>query len=197
MTYVLTKDIILQLQQLAKLSYERGGYISFKDRTRPKIIIESKKGTKRGYEPLLRNLSVRNVIRFHTHPDTSMETPPSDQDYIQTCKDYVQRGDGIPYHMVVCPRSLFLLEIAPDDLQKLDVFIQANRSLSGVKRKEMFLNTSLLMDIENKAKKMIKYQTCLDEETKKKCVKNYIKNIRQKCNIPITWYNVSRVVLHP
>lgn len=160
----------------------------------PKVVIEQQKGTKRGYEPRQRNLSVRNVLRFHTHPDKSMETPPSDQDYVQTCKDYIQRADDIPYHLVVCPDSLFLLEIPTDVRRELDTFIKATRSKSGVQRKMNFMETQLFRNIEAIADKMIKYQECFDDDTKEKCVRNYIENIRTNCGVHITWYNVARVV---
>lgn len=194
MRYVLTKEMIQKLQSLARFSHERGGHIILNG-GKPKIVIESQKGTRRGYEPQQRNLSVRHVLRFHTHPDKSMETPPSDQDYVQTCKDYVQRADGIPYHLVVCPGSLFLLEIPKDDLKELDKFIAKNRSKSGVKRKMDFMDTPLFDKISKKADKMIKFQECFDDETKEQCVRNYIKNIRKACGVPITWINVCRVEL--
>jgi len=195
MKYVLTKEIIQQLQALTKLPYERGGYIILNGSAEPKVVIEKQKGTKRGYEPSQRNLSVRNALRFHTHPDKSMETPPSDQDYVQTCKDYVQRGDDIPYHLVVCPDSIFILEIPNDVRRKLDNYIKKNRSKSGVKRKVDFMETPIFSSIEKCADKMIKYQECFDDESKDKCVKRYIKNIRERCGVPITWYNVERVTL--
>jgi hypothetical protein len=184
--------MIHKLIHLAQLPHERGGYILLKG-DRPKLVIEATRGTKRSYQPTQHNLSVRHVLRFHTHPDKTMETPPSDQDYVQTCKDYVQRGDGIPYHLVVCPSSFFLLEIPKHVRKQLDEFIAANTHKSGVDRKMVFMDTPLFESIERVADKMVKYQECYDDETRDRCVRKYIRNIHRACGVPITWINVSKV----
>lgn len=187
---VLSPEICDALHDIGVKSGEKrreyGGYVSLK--TFRIVCEEGLPGTNHNtYIPSQRSLSIRNVIRFHSHPSTDFQTPPSYQDLIQICKDYVQRNDGVPAHIVITPAAFFLVEIPKQILVHLDDFIAKHKRLSGRKRKAAFLSTDFFnKKLEPYCNRMERYQTC-DKMYNHDCVRRFLKTIKDKFGVSIVY----------
>lgn len=182
-----TCDVLHKIGQKSGRDHrELGGYVSL---VTSKIVCEEGlPGTNHNtYIPSQRSLSIRNVIRFHSHPSVDFQTPPSYQDLIQICKDYVQRNDGVPAHIVITPAAFFIVEIPKQILSHLDAFIASHKRLSGIKRKAAFISSDFfLKKLEPYCGRMEKYQTC-EKMYNHECVRRFLKTVKDKFGVSIVY----------
>ena len=170
----------------AKENREYGGYVSLKDF---RVSLEKgKPGTNHNtYIPSQRSLSIRNVLRYHSHPATDFQTPPSYQDLLQICKDYVQRNDGVPCHLVITPKAFFILYIPKQILYHLDDFNGEHKRMSGAVRKESFVRSEFFRKhLEPFCKQLKKYQTC-GGSYDHACVRKFLKTLDDKYGVKIIY----------
>jgi len=132
------------------------------------------------------SLARRNVLRFHCHPLTTFQTPPSYHDLIQTCKDYVQRNDGVAQHLVVTPAAFFVMAIPPKILFQLELFIAPRVRLSGVKRKDEFVKSDLFAAIVAFCEKIEAFQKC-HHSYNEACVQRFLGEMKSKFDFPIDY----------
>lgn len=166
-------------QKSSEWCRELGGYVRLDN-----MKIEWERGLpgtgKASFVPSEASLSKRNVIRFHCHPLRSFETPPSYQDLVQLCKDYVQHHDGIIEHIIITPEGFYLMCIPSKIVHYLDRFISAlppRSRASGIKRKRAFMTSRLFTAIERFCKKIKKYQEC--DEFDHTCIRAFIKSMKE------------------
>ena len=168
----LSSDLFEQLQQIAKLhSIEMGGFIKQDGRF---FLDKNAKSGKTHFLPSHKHRFKKGVIHFHTHPDKTFQTPPSDHDFIQMCFDYEIRDDSLPYHVVVCPHSTFVMAVPPLIRKQLDSGNETTRSEGRKKVIEI-------------AKKMKKFHVCYGKESNKKCVQRFIKKMDVEFGLKIAW----------
>lgn len=136
--------------------------------------------------PSQASLARRNVLRFHCHPLTTFQTPPSYHDLIQTCKDYVQRNDGVAQHLVITPAAFFIMSIPPKILFQLELFIAPRVRLSGVKRKDEFVRSELFDAIVAFCEKIKTYQKC-HPSYNEACVQKFIAAMKNDFDFPIDY----------
>lgn len=148
---------------------------------------------KASFVPSETALAKRNVVRFHCHPVKSFQTPPSYQDLLQLCKDYVQHHDGIIEHIIVTPEGFFLMCIPSKVVLHLDRFIASLPSRargSGVKRKTAFVESRLYRALERFCKQIKAYQQC--DTFNHTCVKSFIKAMRDNFGLPLQYKKFRR-----
>jgi len=136
------------------------------------------------------SLSRRNVIRFHCHPMKTFQTPPSYQDLIQLTKDYVQRNDGVLQHLVVTPGGFFIMNIPDKILFQLELFIAPRVLMSGVKRKQEFVESELFTAIVTFCEQIEAYQKC-HHGYNEACVERFLNDMKSKFGFPITYRKFS------
>lgn len=136
--------------------------------------------------PSKASLARRNVLRFHCHPLTTFQTPPSYHDLIQLCKDYVQRNDGVAQHLVVTPEAFFIMTIPPKILFQLELFIAPRVRFSGVKRKEEFVESDLFDAIVTFCEQIEAYQKC-QASYNEACVLRFLGEMKSKFDFPIDY----------
>lgn len=139
------------------------------------------------YIPSEASLKRRNVLRFHCHPQSIFPTPPSFQDLIQLCKDYVQRHDGIYQHIVVTPTAFYMMCIPDKILYELDQFNAQRAHMSGVKRKAEFLDSTLFEAIVLFCERIENYQKCNKGKYNNNCIKTFITHMKKRFGFDIEY----------
>lgn len=184
-------SVVEQLHEIGKHSKdirrELGGCIRLDT-----MKVECEEGLKgtgaASFIPSKKLLAKKNVVRFHCHPLDSFETPPSYQDLVQLCKDYVQHHDGIIEHIVVTPKGFFLMCIPPKILFHLNEFVASLCSkdkISGKRRKALFLESPLFSQLETFCKKIKKYQECRVYDLG--CVQEFIRNMKDNFGLQLKY----------
>ena len=165
----LSEDIRNKLQDLARENKkEVGGYI---EKDGNVVIDRGLYSTHNTFHPTDRHK--RDVIHFHTHP-AKFETPPSDHDFLQTCLDYEFRKDALPYHIVACPASLYILTIPTRIRKGLD-------SVNSTRKQAVHA------EIRDISKKMRKYHVCYGSEKDETCIKRFLNEMKKQFGIKIEW----------
>jgi hypothetical protein len=168
----LSSELFEQLQQIAKLnSIEMGGFIERDGRF---FLDKAAKSSNTHFLPSQQHRFKKGVIHFHTHPDKKFQTPPSDYDFIQMCLDYEIRDDSLPYHVVVCPQSTFVMSVPLSIRRQLDSENETTRAEGRKKVIEI-------------AKKMKKFHVCYENESNKKCITRFIKKMDSEFGLKIAW----------
>lgn len=165
---------------------EMGGTVCLK--TFNIIVDAGEKGTNSNtFIPSEASLKRRYVLRFHCHPQSIFPTPPSFQDLIQLCKDYVQRHDGICQQIVVTPSAFYIMHIPDKILYELDQFNAQRAHMSGVKRKAEFLDSLLFEAIVLFCEKIENYQKCNNGKYDNKCITTFISRMKNKFGFGIEY----------